>query len=330
MSLTEDDTRRQSESAYGQWAPQWRGNAKKNSKFEMKPLRDFQNIGLGKAVLCIANGYSFEKDVKKIKEMQGKVDILVCDKTLGHCLDNGIKPTYCLVCDANVDYEKYMKPWEDQLEGITLFSNVCGNPKWTHSGNWEDIYFFVNMDIIKSEKEFSELSGCANFIPAGTNVSNAMVVFLTQSDQTGRRNFFGYDKILLTGFDYSWKRGGKYYAFSENGNGKNNYMRHVYLPDADGDMVYTSSNLLFSAQWLDKYISTFKLPIVQCSKGTILPLGKNGKLEEQIDYSYKREDREIVKKMVLAKSAMKEQMAKLDKELDRIGKDHYFNFVASV
>jgi hypothetical protein len=329
MALSTEAIRQQSLNAYNQWRDQWREHAKKHSKFNMKPLSDFQNSGIGKAVLVIANGYSFERDVEIIKKYQDQVDILVCDKTLGHCLENGIKPTYCVVCDANVSYEDYMQKWEDQLDDIVLFSNVCGNPKWTHNGNWKDIYFFVNMDVLNSQDEFSELSKCQNFIPAGTNVSNAMCVFLTQSDQTGRKNYFGYDKILLSGFDYSWVKDGKYYAFSENGGGKANYMRHCFLVNKEGELTYTSNNLMFSAQWLEQYIKTFNLPVVQCSRGSILSLQKNGKLEEQMQYSFKTEDCGIVKKMLNAKEVLLHELAKIDGEFNRIGREHYLNYIAT-
>lgn len=174
--------RAQSEAAYKQWAPQWRKHTKENSIFEMKSIHELENHGVGRAVLCVANGYSFEENIETIKKYQHNVDIFACDKTMGHLLDNGITPKFVMMCDANVDYEKYMAPYKDKLQDIILIANICGNPEWTKNGNWKDKYFFINKDILGSEKEFSEMSGCTNFIPAGTNVSNAMVVMLTQSD----------------------------------------------------------------------------------------------------------------------------------------------------
>src|SRR4051812_18336632 len=100
----------QSNAAMKQWADQWREHCKIHSSFPQKGFDEYENIGVGKAVLCIANGYSLEENISTIQENQRNVDILACDKTLGHLIDHGIVPTYVLVCDANVDYEKYMAP----------------------------------------------------------------------------------------------------------------------------------------------------------------------------------------------------------------------------
>lgn len=319
---------RQSEQAYNQWCEQWRVQAKYHSKHEMKLLEDFQNVGVGRAIVCLGNGFSFEEEIETIKKHQGNVDILVCDKTLGACLDHGISPTYVMVCDANVNYEKYMEPWKDQLQDTILFSNVCANPKWTDNGNWKDTYFFVNMDILKSEKEFMGLSGCENVIPAATNVSNAMVVLLTQSANEGRRNFFGYDKILLVGYDYSWQEG-KYYAFDSNGGGKDNYMRHVYLFDRGGNYVFTSNNLAFSARWLDKYIKSFNLPVVVCSKRTILSSVPSKDLESQMTYSFRTDDKKRVRYLNELKLKLGHELRKIETELKQTGLRHWQEYRAT-
>lgn len=322
--------RAQSEAAYKQWCVQWRDHAKQHSVYTQKPLKDFENIGVGKALLCVANGYSLEENIETIKKYQHNVDILCCDKTLGILLDHGITPTFCMVCDANVDYEKYMKPYEGQLQDTILFINVCANPKWSENGNWLDRYFFINKDIIKSEQEFSELSKCTNFIPAGTNVSNAMVILVTQSDNHGRKNFFGYDKILLIGYDYSWKANGKYYAYDETGGGKANYMRHSFIVTQSGECAYTSGNLSFSCDWLNKYIKAFNLPVVQCGKDSILNLGLTRDLETQIIYQYKPDDRNMVHNLTKDLEKVQKIQNKILKQLTQIGQEHWQAFTQSV
>ncbi|HLB42005.1 MAG TPA: 6-hydroxymethylpterin diphosphokinase MptE-like protein [Gammaproteobacteria bacterium] len=320
----------QSKSAYGQWCDQWRSQAKIHSKFKMKSFSDLENSGIGRAVLCVANGYSFEENIETIKKHKDNVDILCCDKSLGHLLNNGIKPKYVVICDANVNYEKYLSPYLDQLSETIALVNVCANPQWTENIKWKDIYFFVNKDIIDSHLEFSEISGCKNFIPAGTNVSNAMIILLTQSDNEGRRNFFGYDKILLIGYDYSWKDGGKYYAFDQDGGKKSQYMRHCYIVDMNGDFAYTSGNLSFSAKWFMTYAQTFKLPIVQCSKNTILNGIRYGNLEDQMQYKYKPEDSARVLSLVSKLKEVLKNKKDMEKKLISIGRDHELSFMASV
>lgn len=329
--LGPEDIKRQSKNAYKQWATQWREQAKENGKWPMKSMVQFENIGIGKAVLCVANGYSVEVEIETIKAQQDKVDILCCDKSLGHLLRNGIKPTYCLVADANVNYEKYLKPYEAQLSDTILFLNVCANPKWADNGNWKDRFFFCNADVLGSEKEFGALSGCPNVVPAGTNVSNALVVMLTQSDNTGRRNFFGYDKILLIGFDYCWAPDGKYYAFDENAEGKANYMRHAYTLDHRGKICYSSQNLIFSAQWLATYVTSFKLPVIQCTDRTVFGLGrKRGILSEQMNYSFRPDDRDRAKRVIELRRKLSEQIKDFDTQILEMSRDHYYSYLRSL
>lgn len=320
----------QSKNAYKQWSKQWHEHAKLHSSFEMKPLNDFINVGIGKAVLCIANGASFEANLETIKKYQDNVDIIVCDKTLGHCIAHGIKPTYCMVQDANVDYDLYLKPYENQLDETILFSNVCANPKWTHNGNWKDTYFMINEDVMHYEIEFMKSSGCKNFIPAGTNVSNAMVILLTQCGNLprGRQNFFGYDKIILIGYDYCW--GDNYYSFNNDGNGKINYMRHLYLRDLDDNIVYTSNNLKFSADWFETYCINFRLPVVNGTKNTILSRIHNADLADQLQYKFNTEDSVIVRKLNKEYAQALNKVKMFEQKLGDIAQTHYFSYLETI
>lgn len=322
------DTRKQSETVLKQQGEKWRKHATRHAELAPhKSLEQFQNYGVGKALIIIANGASFEKQIDVLKEHHKDHDILCCDKTLGHLLNNGIKPTFCLVADANVSYETYLKPWETQLNKTTLFMNVTANPDFSFNGNWKERFFFVNFDVVRSEVEFMALSKCQNKVAAATNVSNNMVVFVTQCDNNQRRNFFGYDKIILLGFDYSWMPDGNYYAFDKHARGKHNYMRHIYTINRHGEMVFTSSNLLFSAQWLENYLQIFKLPVVNCSTDGILGKVKSRPLAEQIPYRFKTAHRDIVKSEMKRRDDLVRELHRVDARLIGIGQQHWDNFV---
>lgn len=321
--MSKEQIRKQSEAAYGQWADQWRKQAKEHYKEKHLRMEDFHNIGVGKACVVVANGQSLEENIDVLREHQENVDIMVCDKALGHLIDNGITPTYVLVCDANVSYEKYMRPWEDKLKDTILFINVCGNPKWTRGNKFKKTYFFVNEDCLKSEIEFSKLSNCKNVIPAATNVSNAMCVLLTQCSNRGRNNFFGYDKYLLLGYDYCWSNEKNYYAFDHDGGGKRWYMRHNIVVDKAGKIVSTSNNLLFSSKWLHHYLALFKLLFVNCSDTTILPCISMGKLEDHITYKYKTDDMPAVRKLIKELNNIEMLKKNLVDKITKISTDHY-------
>lgn len=329
MAINTDQIIKQSLSAIEQHRDVWKKHCKYVSKYDMKPLKDFFQSGVGRACLVVANGYSLELEMETIKKYRDRVDILCCDKSLGHLIKAGIKPQYCIVADANVNYEKYMEPWKDDLQDTVIFQNVCANTKWVDNGNWKDRYFFVCKDAVGSEEVFSKLSGCKNFIAAGTNVSNGMVIFLTQSDNEGRKNFFGYDKILLIGFDYSWPVDGNYYAYDHDGGGKKYYMRHIYGRNIAGNLCYTSNNLSFSMQWLKKYIDSFNLPVIQCTKHTVFQTKIMGKLDEQMQFSHKPEDSNIIKVYSKKKRELLADLAKIESGIKDIQRDHYFAYMAA-
>ncbi len=139
--------------------------------------------------------------------------------------------------------------------------------------------------------------------------------------------FFGYDKIILLGFDYSWMPDGSYYAFDKTGNGKHNYMRHIYTINRHGQMVFTSSNLLFSAQWLENYMKVFQLPIVNCSTDGILGKVKARPLAEQLPYKFKTVNKDIVKSDMKRRDQLAAEIHKIERRLMGIGEAHWNNFV---
>ena len=330
MSISEQEIRKQSLNTYKQWAPQWREQASFHGKrFAMHDMEELFYSGVGKAALLIGNGYSFEQKIDIIKRNQENVDIIACDKTVGHCIREGIIPKYCILCDANVSYEKYLEPYKDKLKDTILIANVCAATKWASLGNWKKIYFFINRDCLKSEKEFQELSGCPNTVVAGTNVSNAMVILMTQCDDEGKRNLFGYDKLLLIGFDYSWKD--HYYAFDHDGGGKEHYMKTVYGRNLAGQNVYSSNNLVFSAKWLEKYIKVFKLNVFQCGEISIFSAKRLTKdLEEQMNYQYRVEDSEFLRQTDKMRIELEGKLKRAKETIVNIFKDHEMKVLGSV
>lgn len=333
MGITSQQIIHQSQSAMKQWEGIWRKHAAEAAKLPMKSLSDFEGSGAGRACLLIANGASFEREIETIKKYQGNVDILVCDKALGHCLDNGVIPTYVLVADANVSFEKYCEKWKDQLKDTILFSSVCANPKWAALKGWKDVYFYCVKDAIATEKIFQEISGCPNVIAAGTNVSNTMIIFMSQCDNERQANFFGYDKYLLIGFDYCWTATGNYYAFDFEGKGKRYYMRHNYGRTIGGEYCYTSNNLGFSLSWIQKYIEAARLPVVQCSRDTVFPTpsvhGGAADLAKQMQYKGTvdgAQQRALAKKL----REISEERRRLSTELIKGRRTQFYDFAASL
>ena len=99
-------------------------------------------------------------------------------------------------------------------------------------------------------------------------------------DEFSRITFAGYERILFLGYDYSWRPDGNYYAWTDP-KPKRFYMNHRLLRDVNGDLVYSSENLIFSARWLNQYIQSFNMDAVNCGKRGLLECPQ-GDLSEQL------------------------------------------------
>jgi hypothetical protein len=274
------EVRNQSRQVWGHYGKKWLEHAEINAKLPRIPASAFINIGLGKTLLCVAMGESLEANIDTIKKYRDRFDILTCDKGFGKLLDHGIKADYVELADAAIDYDKWLKPYIDQTKGVKLISTVYANPAWTTA--WQgEICFYMNKDAIASEKHFAPMFGDdMRVIPASSNVSNAMVVFMTGCDEYSRVNYSGYQRIFLIGYDYSWRPDGNYYAW-DNPIPKRHYMAHRVMMDINGDVVWSSENLVFSAQWLTQYVNTFGLPVINLSGRGILDIPMRGNMEQQ-------------------------------------------------
>lgn len=268
----------QSQEVFKNFEKKWKAHSEINCKLSFEHPDKFRNIGLGKNMVFVAMGASLEKDIESLAKYQDRVDIMCCDKAFGKLMEHGIKPKYVMLADANVSLE-WAKKWIDHTGDVCLISTVYANPEWTTA--WKGPRtFYINKDAIGSEKNFMPMWGDKmRIIPASSNVSNAMVVFMLGCDDNLRINYAGYQNYYLTGFDYSWEPDGNYYAF-ENPIAKRHYMNHRTFIDGQKNICHTSENLIFSAKWLMQYIDTFKIPVVNCSGRGLLQISLNGDLKD--------------------------------------------------
>lgn len=278
--LSYADVKAQSKAVFKQFGEsKWIPNAKENAKMERRDAREFLNKGLGKTALLCAMGPSLEGQVETIRKYRDSVDIVTCDKGFGALLEHGIKADYVLLCDANIQ-QKWLRPYIEETKDVSLLATPYASLEWTQF--WKGPkYFYCNRDAIQSEEIFLDILGEKTAtIPAGSNVSNAMLVFFTRCDENSRINYAGYGKYLMTGYDYSWGPETNYYAWT-NPTPKRNYMHHRTLLGLDRKITFSSENLIFSAKWMTMYVKAFNIPAVNCSGRGLLGVNL-GNLEDEL------------------------------------------------
>lgn len=304
--LNYDDVKRQSEAVWGQfgeskWLPYSHVNVGLPNRRDPEELR---GRGIGKFAVLAAMGASLEGHIDTIKKYRDRFDLVTCDKGFGALIERGVTPDYVQLCDCNIPV-KWLEPYIEQTKGVKLLATTYANIEWTT--RWKGpIYLYANKDALHSEEKFKPVLGRPDIrklgftpsnlkvnttdprvIPAGSNVSNAMLIFLTGADEESKASFSGYERIFLTGYDYSWRPGkesvaakpGNYYAFADP-KPKRYYMSHRTMLDYRGDVCHTSENLLFSAKWLYSYVTAFQLPVTNCTGRGLLELPSMGDLEE--------------------------------------------------
>ena len=279
MTMTYRETVNQSKAVFGQFGEtKWKPYATANAALPRRSAWDLQNVGLGKHLLCVALGASLENNIDEIKKNRDKFDIITCDKGFRVLIEHGIKPNYVMICDCNIETKWIQGAWNETAD-VSLIATPYANPEWTIP--WKGPrYFYVNKDAIETEKVFMPIFGeNMRMIPASSNVSNAMLVFMVGVDEFNHDNFSGYEKFLLTGYDYSWRPDGNYYAFY-NPKPKRYYMHHMTVLGVDGETAFTSSNLHFSARWLSEYINKLGVPAVNCSGRGLLQIGSRMSLKD--------------------------------------------------
>lgn len=284
--LTSNEVLEQSKNAFREWDPIWRKHSEINGKIHKEKGLSHQDLlfnGVGKALILIAMGSSLEDKIEIIKKYQNTgIDVGCVDKAFGYLIDAGIEVKYVFLADAGISYERWLEKWIDKTKNTILISNINANPKWTQ--NWKgDICFSVFKDNIQSEKIYSKISGCYQFIPAGSNVGNSAVIFATQ--------ILGYDEYWLVGYDFCWDTKRNYYAFNDSD--KRYWMRHVIMVDNYNNFVFTSQNLLFSARWLTdfylKMLQPARIKIYNCSDYGILQAIPTADLKYKMETFKKRE-----------------------------------------
>jgi hypothetical protein len=266
--LTANEILEQSKNAYGQWKELWDSNSKKNGEIFKKngtSFKDYFFAGAGRQLVIIAVGNSFQSQIEVLKKYckEDKFDVMCIDKTFGNCIDNGIKPKYCVSADSRIDYKQYLEPWVEHSKDVIYVQNITGNVEWSEKWLGEKV-FYVNKDNIQTEKIHTKNSGCCDIIPASSSTGNTAIVFATQ--------VLGYDKYILVGYDHCWKDNENFYGFFDSD--KRYWMKSGTVINSSGEIVNTTSNLVFTFRWLNDFLVNIAqklgVNIVNCSTSGLL------------------------------------------------------------
>ena len=253
MSLTKENVNKHSTLALNMWRDLWKENCLKNKDKIYNSHKDFLNIYKDKIAVLFAYGPSFEDNVNKIKDSdifinRDKYVIGCVDKAFKPLCEKGVYPDYCLLADGTISAEDWLHGVDNaHVQNCYLVSNIYGSSGWCQHWNdvagKEKIIFYLNKDNIKSEEIFGPIAEFYEVIEAASNCGNSLAVFTTK--------IFGCKTTLLFAFDYGFTN--QYYGTCDSDKrwkfGTNTKI------DIHGDLIRNTSNMDFSATWLETYIA---------------------------------------------------------------------------
>jgi hypothetical protein len=287
--LSSQEINKQSKKAYKRWESIWHKNAKENRK-HYSPLENVRDTKTGKNAIIFAFGPSFIQNMADFKrnDMQYDYDVICVDKAIKSCIKAGIKPNYCLVADAQVDFEQYGRIDPKHVKRITLIVTVTANSDWVDYWvkNKGNVIFIINKDGIRTHKIFNKYFDYqkdeAYLVPAASNVANSALVFASL--------VLGYDKILLAAFNYCYEMGGDYYGDKSKPVDTNyGFKKHAFnnhrtlVSPIDNKLVQASYNMHFSAGWLVDFVGQLekenKCNIINVTGAGILSIKKQARFK---------------------------------------------------
>jgi len=193
------------------------------------------------------------------REYSGKIKVgkVNVDENTKTPSDYGIMSIPTLVIFKNGKPEQTMvgvQP-KEVFKKTILIANVYCNPgwpsAWARNDSKERILWYLNKDNIActpnnkwgTAEYFAPIANYYEVIEAGSNVGNSLVIF--------SRKIFGCRTSYLFAYDYCWGHG-EYYGVETPA--KRYLVPSYNVVDNNNDLVFTTTNMEFSAGWLDQYI----------------------------------------------------------------------------
>ncbi len=164
----------------------WVANAKLNKPLvkEYGWATELQDTHSGKTAILLGASPNIRTQIEFLKKVRQDPDFIFIAVSSGlkFFLENGIRPHYVMVCDAQPEIQKHWDGMDmGQTKGITLIANVCAfNPVIK---SWEgDVKFLAVYSAIESldkelAKQYDPLNGIGTYFPALCSQYNTAAAF---------------------------------------------------------------------------------------------------------------------------------------------------------
>ena len=223
-------------------------------------LTDLRGKGRGLSAVILGAGPSLEVFAPLLAENQGQALYGTGLQTLPVLRKHGLKPHFCMNIDSNKQfmgvYDHLDRAW---AADIPLVYSTTVHPEVVKAYPGPTVPLWT-------------LGGLASFIPQGRelvlDVGNNVGVALTRL-----MSWFGVDRILLTGQDFSWPEA-KTHAEGHFMSGRGSFQfdpgSHIRLENRDGETIYTAQPYVTALKMLERDIARLTIPVFNLYGGGMM------------------------------------------------------------
>jgi hypothetical protein len=246
----------------------WVDNARDNRSMvkECGWITEEQDAYEGKTAILCGASQAIKSQFGQLRAILNDPDFVFIGLTSGikMLLENGIKPKYCMMMDAQIEQERFWEGMDmSETKDITLIASVTAPKvllkKWQGSIKFIAVDFKYKNTIKKFKKWFDPINGCGKFFHAVFSQYNtaAAIAYLV----------FGMRVLIFVGNELSFpKEDAPYYA--DRKDIKDTWSRGKH-PDIYGEVVYTNYMLFSLKLALEDYLGRLPGWFFNCTEAGI-------------------------------------------------------------
>lgn len=257
-----------------------------NTKYVLKSHTINQLSGLiphDRPAIIIAAGPSLKKNIRDLKEAEGRAFLIAVDTALKPLIAEGIVPDMFMTVDGNKPVELFDRAEIREIP-MVLSADVNNDVVRRHTG--KKIFYYNGEEFL--QKLYLDNGVPCSSVSSGGSVSNSAFSLAEQ---------LGFETIILVGQDlaYTGNRSHIEGSFSEEEIQRKRVNATAEVEDIDGNMVPTQPNMLMFLRWFEDRIKARpELKVIDATeggakkKGAVIMTLKNAIREEcpedKVDY----------------------------------------------
>lgn len=244
-------------------------------------ILSLKNKFRGIPAICVATGPSLDKNIKELKEAEGKAVIFAGESNIKKLRKENIKYNAASIIERVMEIDKYSLEGKPLEEDVVFFGECVVMTKIFDEHKGKNVVIFRTST--EAESAFGRKLNNLNCISVGASVAT-MNFALAQ--------YLGFSPIILVGQDLAYSEDGSHHAketiYDEvesayDYNNNNPILDELYIKGINGGLVKTVKGWEMYKEWFEGEIKDRNTFCINATEGGALIEGaKNMKLKDAI------------------------------------------------